>query len=95
MSMGRVMRSAEPATVSAAISATKTIFRVEIFCFFYICVASLKFDGFIISETGTKYSTKKEMKNKARMIVQKRSGNLYILTEFEKCSVQFLEIMIQ
>ena len=43
MSMGMVTRRAEPATVRAAISATKTIFRVEIFCFFSILVSPLFF----------------------------------------------------
>ena len=95
ISMGRVMRRAEPATVRAAISATNTIFRVEIFCLCSIFVASLKLDGLIIAKSGIKYSAKYGLKNRTRIAVQKRSAFLYKLTEFQKCPVQFLEIMIQ
>ena len=58
ISKGRVTRSAEPATVKAAISAAKTIFRVVRVCFFSMVNYLPNWYGNSIASSGYKYSAK-------------------------------------
>ena len=64
MSTGMVIRRAEPTMVSAAISAVKTILRVEIADFFSIEIPPWFL--YIIRLIGYKNSAKMVLKNKAR-----------------------------